>query len=88
MPRRSRHGELGVDRLLAMGESQRTCGTCKHISDPSEPGTCEILMTGSDIAVDPPLFLLQGAMNFQTEPRMDASKCKYYEGRTGISFSC
>jgi len=88
MPRRSREGVLGVEGLLDMSESQKTCGTCKHISDPSEPGTCEVLKIGSDIAVDPPLFVLQGAMNFQTDARVDASKCKYYEGSTGICLSC
>jgi len=42
-------------------------------------GDCLKLKTGSDISVDPPVYVVEGATNLQTEMRMDASRCQHFE---------
>jgi len=88
MPRRRGSETVGMEDLMGAGAGPRTCGTCMHLSDPDEAGSCNTLKLGSDIAADPPVFVLKGGIAFQTNPRVDATKCDYYEGRQGISCSC
>ena len=88
MPRRRAQEGLEVEGLMAMGQSQVCCGTCCHFSAASGLGDCNVLRKGSDIASDPPVFVLKVGGKFDTEPIADASKCKHYEGKKGISLSC
>lgn len=73
---------------MAGDEGRRLCGACQHIEDPNEAGSCGVLKMGSDILADPPVFVLNGAAAFQTDPRRDATRCEYYQGRTGLCMSC
>lgn len=88
MPRRRGSETAEVENLMGAGAGPRRCGSCMHLSDPDEAGSCNALKMGSDIAADPPVFVLKGGIAFQTNPRVDATKCDYYQGRQGISCSC
>ena len=58
----------------------KACGKCKeffHIT--SGMGNCNKLKGGSDLKVDPPVYLTEGDAHMSTMFNMDASKCKYYD---------
>jgi len=62
---------------------EKSCGNCKHFSASTWLGTtggnCDVLKAGSDIAKDPPVFVLEGEANLQSDVMLDASRCKYHE---------
>lgn len=68
--------------------AEKFCGSCCKFSAESGVGECSVLRRGSDIAADPPVFVLRGSMKFVTEPRADASKCTHFEGKSPFSLSC
>ena len=88
MPRRRGQEGLGVGDLLGRGDGQKSCGACSHFSASSGPGICDVLKSGSDITSNQPLFILQGLANFQTDGGVDASRCRYYEGKDKFSPTC
>ena len=88
MPRRRGQEALGVEGLMTEAEGRRLCGSCRHIEDPNDASSCGVLKTGSDILADPPVFVLSGVADFQTDPRRDATRCEYYEARSGLGMSC
>ncbi len=94
MPRRksdwedAREGFLGaVEKPMTVEEREhvpeKSCGKCKHFSAStalgSAGGHCLVLKTGSNIKSDPPKYVTEGVANMQSDVRMDASNCKYYE---------
>lgn len=88
MPRRRSHEGLGVEGLMAASEDQKMCGGCCRFSAASGLGVCETLKRGSDIVGTPPVFVLEGLARFETDAGADASKCRYFEGKSELSFSC
>lgn len=63
--------------------AEKICGICKHYMEGAFTGegrgACSILKLGSNIEVDPPVFVLEGDDGYRTMNLMDAGKCKYYE---------
>ena len=78
-------GIQGKERSVEEREHMpaKACGKCKHFYLASilgvTGGDCLKLKTGSNISVDPPVFVLEGDTNLQTEIRMDAGRCSYFE---------
>jgi hypothetical protein len=60
-----------------------SCGNCKNFVASSRLGSsggiCTVLKAGSDITSDPPVFVLEGEANLQSDVMMDASKCTHHE---------
>ena len=94
MPRRKSEWEEAREGFLGAVEKPKTveereympekaCGKCKHFSAStalgSAGGHCLILKTGSDVSSEPPKYVTDGVANMQSDVRMDAAKCKYYE---------
>ena len=59
----------------------KSCGKCKNFfaSTGTTTGHCLILKVGSDMAANPPVFVLDGEVAMMSDITMDASPCKYYE---------
>lgn len=59
-----------------------SCGNCKNFWASSQLGSsggvCTVLKAGSDITRDPPVFVLEGEANQQSDVMMDASRCRYH----------
>jgi len=61
---------------------ETSCGNCKkfwastHLG--STGGVCTVLKSGSDITSDPPVFVLEGEANLQSDVMMDARRCTYH----------
>ena len=93
MPRRKSEWDDSMQSILSMHEKSQTveerehvpekaCGKCKNFSAVgwgTTSGRCIVLKTGSDIMVEPPVFVLEGEVNITAELRMDASRCTYFE---------
>jgi hypothetical protein len=92
MPRRKsewdqlKQGLLGMQELGKTVEEreyipEKSCGKCKNFfaSPGLTAGHCLTLKIGSDIAANPPVFVLDGEVALMSNIRMDASPCQYYE---------
>ncbi|MBL0731667.1 MAG: hypothetical protein JJW03_02275 [Desulfosarcina sp.] len=59
------------------------CAKCTNFSDniyqSDGRGSCKILKTGSDISVDPPVFVLEGDQGLMVRFNMDSSKCTHFD---------
>lgn len=59
------------------------CGLCRQFMESAWSsdgrGSCKFLKAGSDITVNPPVFVLDGADGYMLRILTDASRCKYYE---------
>lgn len=62
---------------------QICCGKCKNFSERAYAsdgtGFCGVLKEGSNIEVDPPVYVTEGMAAQMVVFNMDASKCKYYQ---------
>jgi len=62
---------------------QKVCGTCKNFSETSFSndgrGSCKFLKMGSDITVDPPVYVTEGKEGYFANTLTDAGNCRYYE---------
>jgi hypothetical protein len=67
---------------------EKACTKCAHFLetpyDLSGSGNCDTLRYGSDIAKEPPVYVLEGEMAYHTHGLRDAAKCKYYNEREFI----
>ena len=61
---------------------ETSCGNCKNFWASSQLGSsggvCTVLKAGSDITRDPPVFVLEGEANLQSDVMMDARRCSYH----------
>jgi|GEM_PF-472210 len=61
----------------------KACAKCSHFLetpyDLSGMGNCDTLRFGSNIAKDPPVFVLKGENAYQVHGMTDAARCTYYE---------
>ncbi len=64
------------------GDDQRVCGTCRHYSESAYSsdgrGSCSLLKMGSDITVDPPVFVTEGRGGYPTKTLTSAVHCEHY----------
>jgi len=91
MSRRDQKRQAYAEMLVPQARKQDTaskehydkvCGTCTHYSESSyerNRGSCRFLKIGSNIASNPPVFVLDGKDGYLTMTLSDASKCNYYE---------
>jgi len=67
---------------------EKVCGNCKHYLESSWSsdgrGSCTLLKIGSDICIQPPVYMLEGKDGYPTKTLTDGSLCKYYEKMTFI----
>ena len=58
------------------------CCLCKNFSENAYAsdgrGSCRILKTGSDISMNPPVYVLEGEAGFVAMFNMDSSKCAHF----------
>ena len=58
------------------------CGLCRNFSENAYAsdgrGVCKILKIGSDISVEPPVYVLEGDTGLITFFNTDASKCGHF----------
>ena len=79
--------DLNIGKSVAERDKvpDKACGRCVHFFSVSRSvtgnGDCDALRFGSDIASNPPVYVLEGSMPLPTSYKMDASRCKYYEKR-------
>jgi len=60
----------------------KACGICKSFSENAYAsdgrGTCGVLKTGSKIALDPPVYVVEGETGLFTFFNTDAAGCRYF----------
>lgn len=60
----------------------RACGICRNFSENAYAsdgrGSCGILKVGSNIAADPPVYVLEGETGQFTFFNTDAARCAHY----------
>lgn len=61
---------------------ESACALCKNFSENAYAsdgrGTCKVLKIGSNITVDPPVFVLEGDAGLITFFNTDASRCSHF----------
>ena len=66
----------------------KACGKCVHFLETpyvaSGNGNCDLLRLGSNIAKDPPVYVMHGEMPMQSHIAADAARCKHYQQREFI----
>lgn len=80
-------GAFGVQQAQSAGQDKevpdKPCGMCVHFSESAFSsdgrGTCKKLKEGSNIKVDPPVYVLEGKNGYMIRALTDAAGCKYYE---------
>jgi len=62
---------------------EKACGKCKHFSENAYGsdgrGYCGVLKMGTDLTVDPPVYVQEGDAAMITFFNVDVGKCKYYD---------
>ncbi len=62
---------------------RKVCGICVHYSENAWSndgrGSCKFLKMGSNISVDPPVYVFDGREGFLTKTLADAGRCKHFE---------
>jgi hypothetical protein len=62
---------------------EKICGLCKNFREIAYTGEgkgfCKVLKAGSNICVDPAVFVLEGENGYLSMNLDDAKNCRYYE---------
>jgi len=66
----------------------RACGVCRNFSENAYAsdgrGSCRVLKSGSDIAAEPPVYVLEGETGLISFFNRDAARCGHFERMTLI----
>ncbi|MEW6439298.1 MAG: hypothetical protein AB1640_00035 [bacterium] len=61
---------------------EKACGLCKNFSENAYVsdgrGTCGVLKTGSDVALDPPVYVTEGEAGLITFFNKDGARCAHF----------
>ena len=64
-------------------QSTKVCGTCEHYSESSYSsdgrGSCQHLKLGSDISVNPAVYVTDGKEGYLTRTLSEAVNCEHYK---------
>lgn len=80
-------GAFGVKQAQPVEQGKevpdKPCGLCANFSETAFTsdgrGACRKLKEGSNILVDPPVYVLEGKNGYMIRALTDAVRCQYYE---------
>lgn len=78
-------GEVTKARTVEEREKvpDRACGLCRNFAENAYAsdgrGLCKLLKVGSDIAAEPPLFVMDGEVGYPTMFNADGARCTRFE---------
>ena len=77
-------GDVSKARTMEERENvpEKACGFCKNFSENAYAsdgrGYCKKLKVGSDIKVEPPVYVMEGQASLTVLFNVDGSKCDYF----------